>query len=281
MQATRIADMTVGARKIHVDGVDIPVAIHGPADGVPLLLINGLGARMQSWSAFRVGLGNRRVVMFDLPDDLGRGPVPVRMSGLASRVARLLDTLDVDRADVLGYSWGGALAQQLALDAPDRVRGLVLAATNYGVGSFPVAPGPLIRLASGRSTSGETLGGFFGLLMGGTAGPESGPPGSASASFASYFQQLYAFTGWSSMLRLRSVRQPTLVLAGDQDPLVPVCTTRVLCKAIPNARVEFVPDAGHSFLLFDRAADAGRVVEGFLAQLDAATPAVSTALANS
>jgi pimeloyl-ACP methyl ester carboxylesterase len=91
-------------------------------------------------------------------------------------------------------------------------------------------------------------------------------------------QQLYAITGWSSIFRLRSVRQPTLVLAGDQDPLIPVCTTRVLGRAIPGARVTLMRGAGHSILLFDRAGEAGRVVEEFLARLDGQSrPALSVA----
>lgn len=253
---------TPAERTIRMDGVDISVMTTGPDGGVPLVLISGLGTSMHSWAALRAGLSDRRrVVMFDLPDNLRRGAAPVRMRGQARRVSRLLESMGIDRADVLGYSWGGALAQQLVLDDPERVRGVVLAATNYGLGSLPVAPGPLLRLLTGRARSGESLAGYLSMLWPGATGP-------GGASVAVYAQQLYAFSWWSSVFRLRSVRHPTLVVAGDQDPLIPVCTTRTLGRAIPGARITVLRDAGHSFLLFDRAEEASRVVEAFLQTLD-------------
>ena len=249
-----------------VDGGTVRLVTTGPAWGTPLLMINGLGARLENWATFCDGLAERRVIMFDLPDDSapsGRR-MPSRMRGLAIWVTHLLDELGEESTDVLGYSWGGALAQQLTLDAPHRVRRLVLAATNYGIGSWPVAVGPTLRLLARRRGVGDELRQLIGAILG-TGLPSGSGDGTviSGAPMGSYLRQLYAFTGWSSLAQLWSIRRPTLVIAGDQDPLIPICTTRVLAGLIPDARLEVMRGAGHLFLL-DRPAQSSAVIDDFL-----------------
>ena len=134
------------ARLIDVDGVQINVA-ERKGEGTPLLLATGIGAHIEMWAPL-VQRIDRPLVAFDAPGT-GRSPAKrLRMSGMARLVTQLLDRLGYDRVDALGYSWGGALAQELAHRAPERVRRLVLCATAPGLGSFPPKPVAGLLLAT-------------------------------------------------------------------------------------------------------------------------------------
>ena len=179
------------------------------------------------------------------------------MRGVARTVGRMLDALGYDRVDVLGVSLGGATAQQLAHQAPRRVRRLVLAATAPGLGGLPGSPSVLLALATPRRyyqpdyyrrVAGRTYGGRArrdpdALLHGSLARFVERP------STWGYLGQLYAVGGWTSLPWLRTLRQPTLVLAGDDDPIVPLANGRILARCIPNARLYVVRGGGHLFLL--------------------------------
>ena len=140
---------------VEVDGVRLRVRIRG--GGQPLLLIMGLGGNIEMWDPFDRELEafGIQTISFDAP---GTGQSaglrqPLRMRGLARMIEHLLDRLGYERVDVLGVSFGGMLAQQLAHQAPGRVRRLVLAATGAGspgLGGVPGKPGALIGLATPR-----------------------------------------------------------------------------------------------------------------------------------
>ena len=100
--------------------------------------------------AIRRARADREVVAFHPPGAGGsqRPPRPLRMGGLAAVVVSLLDELELGEVDVLGYSFGGGLAQELARRAPDRVRRLILCATAPGLGGIPPWPYPALLLAS-------------------------------------------------------------------------------------------------------------------------------------
>ena len=109
----------------------------------------GEGAACTAWppvySTVQAGPATVRVAV------AGEGPplrVGLRLRGYAQLVTRVLDALGLDRVDVLGCSWGGAPAQQLAHQAPDRVRALVLAATTPGVGGQPPSPWVVAPMSS-------------------------------------------------------------------------------------------------------------------------------------
>ena len=123
------------ARSVALTGATLRIAEAG--SGQPLLLVNGIGAGFQTWWPFARRLSqSRRLIMFDAPGIGGSRQYgqPLRMPGLAQLLAELCDALGQTQVDVLGYSWGGALAQQFAHDAPQRVRRLVLASTSPGLG---------------------------------------------------------------------------------------------------------------------------------------------------
>src|SRR3954462_5213357 len=132
---------------VRAAGLRLRVGRHG--SGPPLLLITGIGAHLDMWSPFARFAGDRELIAFDPPGaGLSQRPRrPLRMGGLADVVAQLLDVMRLDRGDGLGYSFGGALAQELARRAPDRVRRLVLCAARPGLGGSPPRPLPPPLLA--------------------------------------------------------------------------------------------------------------------------------------
>jgi poly(3-hydroxyalkanoate) depolymerase len=244
---------------VEVDGV--PLRVRSMGEGPPLLLIMGVGGNIEMWHPFDRQLNGRgvRTISFDAPGTGASGELdrPRRMPWLARMVEHLLDHLGYQRVDVLGISWGGALAQQVAHQAPQRVRRLVLAATAAGMpglGSVPGSPTALIRLLNPRryrdpdylaSVAGRLHGGgAFRLPAGHFAAGLGRPPSSRG-----YRHQLWAAQGWTGLPWLRSLEQPTLVVAGDDDPLVPVANGRILAWLIPQARLVVVRGGGHLFLL--------------------------------
>ncbi len=253
-------------QRLDIDGVQLRVAVLG--SGPPLLLINGIGANIEMWAALATQLPGRCLVAFDCP---GTGDSPalphrVRMPALARLVVGLLDKLGIGRTDVLGYSWGGALAQELAHQAPHRVRSLVLAATIPGVGGQPPAPWVVAAMATPiRYSSSTYLRLVAPLVYGASIGadePHLDARRHRPPSARGYSHQLYAITGWSSRPWLRTLRLPVLVLTGEGDRLAPRRNATILARSIPGARLKMLP-GGHLFLL-QQAEVAGRTITAFL-----------------
>lgn len=257
---------------IDVGGVRLHVAIQ-PGSPPPLLLINGLGANLEMLDPFvhalsEVSAGRIGSVRFDLPG-VGSSPArlcPQRVSGLARLLNRLLTQLGYREVDVLGISWGGGLAQQFAYQYPQRCRRLILVSTSTGAISIPGKPSALLKLVSPlRYFQPSRLKELGPILYGGEYrdNPEVArlhaslmrPP-----SFVGYYAQLYAMMGWTSLFWLHRISQPTLVLAGKDDPLVPLSNGEILAKYIPNATLRVV-DGGHLFLLAQARAMAAVVQE--------------------
>ena len=269
-------------RFVDVDGIRLRTSVRG--GGPPLLLVTGLGASLERAQPFERALTTLGVqaISFDAPG-VGQSTAyrrPRRMRGVASTVEQLLDALGYDQVDLLGVSLGGVIAQQLAHQAPQRVRRLVLAATGPGLGGLPGSPRVLLTLATPRRyaqpdyyrrVAGRIYGGAArrdpdGLLHGSVARFVERP------SMWGYLGQLFAISGWTSLPWLGSLRQPTLVLAGDDDPIVPLANGRILARCIPHARLHVVRGGGHLFLL-ERPARIAAVVAGFLEAEEAATHA--------
>jgi poly(3-hydroxyoctanoate) depolymerase len=243
--------------------------------GQPLLLINGLGANLEMWQPLvRELAGEREVIGFDLPGAgrSARPQWPLRMPQLADVVTELLDHLGYERLDVLGYSLGGIVAQELAHRAPDRARRLVLCATTPGLPSVP--PDPVVSalmLTPARYWNRRLAEVIVPIIAGGRTARDGRalqtgvndrllqPP-----SALGYLYQLYAMAGWSSHPWIRSVRHHALVLHGDRDPVVPLANGRYLAEALPNGRLHVVPGAGHLFL-FDEPDSVAAELKAFLA----------------
>jgi poly(3-hydroxyoctanoate) depolymerase len=256
-----------GTAYVRAGGLRVRIARSG--SGRPLLLITGIGANLDMWAPFARLVDDRELIAFDPPGaGLSERPrAPLRMKQLAGIVRELMDVLAVERADVLGYSFGGALAQELARRAPDRVRRLVLCATAAGVGGVPPRPLAALMLATPARYYHPRL---LALSMRYIAGGRSARDPSALAAHAGarlarppdvlgYAYQLYAAAGWSSLPWLHRVSQPTLIVAGDRDPSVPALNARILASRLPDARIHIIEGGGHLFLLDEPESAVGRI----------------------
>jgi len=273
MRAT--TDTQAGEQYVDVEGIRIRVAVRG--EGSPLLLVMGLGGNLEMWEPFRRALGpGIQTIAFDAP---GVGSStnwswPRRMGGLARAVDRMVDALGYDAVDALGVSLGGALAQELVKQRPERVRRLVLAATAPGVPGLGGVPGNLramLMLATPRRYHDEnyfrriapTLYGGAARRNGGLIEQQAHARLGNPPSWRGYAAQLYAIQGWTMIPWLRLVRQPTLVLAGDDDPIVPLVNGKILARLLPNARLHVIRGGGHLFLL-EQAEESAAAVRAFL-----------------
>jgi poly(3-hydroxyalkanoate) depolymerase len=236
-------------------------------DGEPLLLLSGLGCNSDMWAPFVRQFAGRRIIRFDAPGT-GRSSTPifpVSVAALAELAATVLDLYDVASADVVGFSYGGAVAQQLAFAHPDRIRRLVLAATTCGLGSVPGSLQAVVALTNALQFYSPT---YFDrvapALYGGVTGRDATAPTSdmikrQTPSVYGYAMQLLGATGWTSLPFLGRIRHETLVISGDDDPLVPVANAHMLAHRIPRATLQIVERAGHLFLLDDAANLAPRI----------------------
>jgi len=252
-------------------GLRLRVGRHGA--GPPLLLITGIGAHIDMWAPFARLAGERELIAFDAPGvGMSQRPrLPLRMGGLAGVARELLDALRLDRVDVLGYSFGGALAQELARRAPDRVRRLVLCATGPGLGGSPPRPLAALMLATPARYYHPRL---LALTVPHIAGGRTAREPRALAEQAAtrlqrppdplgYAYQLYAITGWSSLPWLHRLEHPSLIVAGEEDPSVPLRNARLLATRLPDARLHVVKGGGHLFLL-DEPQNVVGPIRGFL-----------------
>ena len=271
---------TTEVRNVTVGGQMLRVAIRsgpneaGGAPRLPLLLINGIGASLELLEPFVSQLDPAvEVIRFD-PPGIGGSPLPsrpYRFTGLCRLIAAMLTELGHDRVDVLGISWGGGVAQHFAAFQRARCRRLVLVATATGTPMVPARPAVLVHLATPlRYLDPGYLGRIAGDLYGGLARIDSAEivaamqnGGRRPGPSRGYLYQLAAAAGWTSLPFLPLLRQPTLILAGDDDPIIPLANARVMHRLIRNSRLH-VYHGGHLALATD-AAELAPVVDGFLA----------------
>ncbi|CAA9330500.1 MAG: Poly(3-hydroxyalkanoate) depolymerase [uncultured Nocardioidaceae bacterium] len=261
---------------LSVRGVEIRVSVR-PARGrlaatPPLLLCNGIGASFEVLQPLVDRLDpDRGVIRFDVPG-VGGSPLPPRpylLATLAPRVADLAAQLGHGRFDVLGLSWGGGLAQQLSVQRRSNVRRLVLVATGTGTLMVPAHPRVLSKMVTPRRHRDPAYAReVAGLIYGGTmrTDPECGAELLHAATRAGprrgYYYQLAAATGWCSLPFLRMISQPTLLLAGDDDPIVPLVNAKVMARLIRGAQLHVYP-GGHLGVLTEAKALAP-VIDHFL-----------------
>ena len=255
---------------LDVGGVRLHVMSTLDRGGIPLLIFNGIGANASLLEPFMRAMPNATIT-FDIPGN-GGSPVrllPRRFAGWADLATQLLDHFGIARAHVMGFSWGGALAQEFALRHSTRIDRLVLAATTTGQVSIPANPLVLSLMATPMRYISKT---FFrnvaGVLYGGDfrnnpARVEQQARFMTAPSTLAYLGQLYSITGWTSAFRLYRLQAPTLILAGEDDPLIPAINARFMATAIPNAQLQMY-DCGHMFLI-TRLDAVVRRVEDFLA----------------
>jgi poly(3-hydroxyalkanoate) depolymerase len=272
---------TTRIRSIAVDGRQLRVAVRPGRRGlrltaparVPLLLINGIGASLEVLQPFVDQLDPAvEVIRFDPPGVGGSAPPagPYRFTGLSRLIARMLTELGYDQVDVLGISWGGGVAQQFAASQRSRCRRLVLVATASGMPMIPGKPTVLLRMVTPRRYLDRGyLERVAADLYGGSTrtDPERVSAvmnnGNRVPSSSGYLYQLLAGVGWTSLPFLPRLRQPTLIVAGDDDPIIPLANARLLHRLIPKSQLH-VYHGGHIALVTE-AAELAPVVDAFLA----------------
>jgi poly(3-hydroxyalkanoate) depolymerase len=266
---------------VSIAGQQMRVSVrHGTSQPVPLLLINGIGASLEALQPFVDAIDpSRTVIRFD-PPGVGGSPVPrrpYRFAGLCKLIAGLLAHLGHESADVLGISWGGGVAQNFAAFQPARCRRLVLVSTATGTLMLPARPGVLARMATPRRyTDVGYLGRAAPSLYGGSA--RTDPKGASAlmrgnnhaAQSRGYLYQLTAAAGWTSVPFLPFLRQPTLIMSGDDDPIIPLANAKMMHRLIPDSRLH-VFSGGHLELI-TRAGELAPVVERFLNADDTGGP---------
>ena len=240
--------------------------------GVPLVLCNGIGVSLEVLDPLVEQL-DTTVIRFDVPGT-GGSPTSVLPYGfpyLAWVLGRVLSKLGFGVVDMLGLSWGGALAQQFAFQNPRRCRRLVLAATGTGAVMVPAHPRVLLKMLTPRRfTEPNYAASIAGELYGGSVRAHGDEVAKLfvrqlrSGSKMGYLYQLLAGAVWTSLFALPAVRQQTLIVAGTDDPIIPVANAHIMNALLPHSRLH-LHSGGHVDLVLN-ASELAPVIDQFLTE---------------
>jgi pimeloyl-ACP methyl ester carboxylesterase len=268
MTATGAASATrITHKQLHINGRRIHAQIRG--EGEPLLLFSGIWGEVGLWDGLLPYLPGFRTIAFD-PPGIGRSQMPklpLTMPALVRHGTAVLDELGIDSAHVLGASFGGAVAQHLAIWHPHRVRRLVLVSTSFGAFAKPGKLSAFWHFAHPLNYNPPRLERVAGSMFGGRLRKEPElvrtmhirrPTNALAAMY-----RLAPLFGWTSLPWLRMIRHPTLVVAGDDDPITPLVNHRIIAALVPRASLHIVRGGGHLVLL-DSAPEVAPVITSFL-----------------
>ena len=251
--------MTATIEMMDAGGRQLRVAhwrLDKPSDHPPILFFNGIGANIEAVAPLAERLTERAFVMFDMPGT-GESPdptIPYNPFTMSWTATQILDQLGVDMVDVMGVSWGGAMAQHFTLQHPGRTRRLILVATTAGMLMVPGNPAALSKMANPRRyIDPEFMNEHFMTLYGGM----TKRPGSKAEHIGrlkppsprGYLYQLFAMLGWTSLPALPFMSKDVLIMMGDDDQIVPLINGKILNTMIPNSKLEVFEGGGHLFLL--------------------------------
>jgi pimeloyl-ACP methyl ester carboxylesterase len=261
-------------KKVHVDDIDIAYKSFGKGD--PILLINGYSFAMDGWDPLLLGklASNHTVIVFD-NRGIGNTTSGARKAfsiGLfANDTAGLLEALKIRKADVLGWSMGGAVAQELAVNHPDRVRKLIVYASFCGPLKSVLPSQEVINaLSNGTGTAEDRIGRFLPLLF-----PEEWrkenpnylediPKTTETIPNQTLSQQVEAIGNWAGICnKLKNITQPTLVIVGTEDVVVPAANSLTLVQEIPGAWLVQMKGGGHA-LMYQYPEQFSKIVKIFL-----------------
>lgn len=255
----------VGTQKISVNGISFAYRSLGNPTGTPLVLINRFRGTMDEWDpAFldHVAAG-RHVIIFDNAGVArSGGEAPARMADWAANAAKFIEALGYRQVDVLGFSFGGLVAQELTLQRPEIVRRLIIVGSGAGYVEGANLGAKAIEIATKPVNTDED---FLYLFFKET--PTSQAAGREHLARlrlrADAFSERVSEKAWKAMLsagsdvgtpdtsllrRVGSIRQPVLIANGNEDVMIPTYQSYALAQAIPNARLIIYPDSGHAFL---------------------------------
>lgn len=258
-----------------------------PSDHLPILFFNGIGANIEAVAPLAAAMPERGFIMFDMPGT-GESPdplIPYNPFTMSWTAAQLLDKFGLDEVDVMGVSWGGAMAQHFALQHPGRTRRLTLIATTPGMLMVPGNPAAFTKMADPRRyVDPEFMAKHFKTLYGGLTKTEGEDHKSSHISRLKppsprgYMYQLMCMLGWTSLPALPFMTKETLIMMGDEDQIVPLINGKILNAMIPNSRLLTFAGGGHLFLL-THADESVAAIREFLGAPDTAKEAGRAAAA--
>ena len=261
-----------GPLKKTIAGERGPVAYERWGGGPPLLLIAGLGSRAHLWGELPRLLSERFTVL--APDNRGvgrsRGGDPFTLEGSADDAALVVADAGFSTASVIGVSMGGLVACQLAVRYTETVHRLVVASCGARLTPSHTRVLRFFELAFTRLAPDEAAQALMAFAFASTFADRY--PGFVDQAARLWtldsedrqgaLQQLACLkAGWDLRPQLAGIACPTLVLAGELDPLAPAASTRELAAAIPEARYREVPGAAHSVLAEGGSALLNEVIE--------------------
>jgi poly(3-hydroxyoctanoate) depolymerase len=245
----------------------------GNDNGVPLIIFNGVGQSIEVLEPLIEALGGVEVIAYDVPGTgLSDTPrLPLRYSRHAELAAALLDHLGYDKVAAMGISWGGPLAQQFARQHPELVQKLILTVSPPGNLMIPGKPGVYWRMVHvKRFTDRNYMRSIASHIYGGTIRTDDSPLDAhierlQPPSRRGYLYQALTMWGWTSVAWLWRLKQPTLIIQGEDDPMVPNLNAHIMAWLIPDSQLEFV-DCGH-MLILTRVPEVAAMVNNFMTDL--------------
>lgn len=240
-----------------INNIDCYYEIHGSRQ--PLVLIAGLASDSQSWQLVAQGLAEHfQIIIFD-NRGIGRTRYPednFDIATLARDTVALLDALKINRANILGHSMGGYIAQQIAVEYPQRVDKLILVNT-WAKTSVKNKDhfASLLQILEGNKGYEAFIRDFFQLIFT-REYLQCKKVVEAAVTYAvrypypvtteGFRRQLAALSDFDSQDRLGSITAPTLILTGAQDILVSAEETKILVDKISHAQTVSLAKAGHA-----------------------------------
>jgi 3-oxoadipate enol-lactonase len=242
-------------------------------EGAPILLIMGLGWPSASWYRTRPILNEHyRTIAFDNRGvgQSGVPPGPYSMAQMAGDAAAVLKAASVNTAHVLGVSMGGMIAQEFALQYPQKVRSLMLGCTAAGGPNAVQASPEIIEVLMSRGYDAVAFAAAINPFIYDERTPQARRDEDLAArrnwfpTPEGYFAQLQAIIGWEAYSRISQIQAPTLILHGEKDRLVPPENAKLIAERISGAKLVMIPRASHIFNT-DQPEVAHRAILEFLA----------------
>jgi pimeloyl-ACP methyl ester carboxylesterase len=264
------------------NGVDYAYRVTGAADAPPLLALQHFRGNLDNWDPALIDAlaSSRRVITFDNRGvGASSGTTPSTAAQMALDAIDFIDALEVGEGDLLGFSLGSFVAQEIALVRPSIVRRVVLAspAPQGASGMHGWAPDVIGAIGKPETSPAEYLSVFFarseasiaagqqvaGRIFGARTANRDAP-----TSWQTRLAQYDAVCAWGQpnhalLQRVSAIDKPVFVANGDSDPMILPRYSYLLAGLIPGARLKIYPDAAHGFL-FQHHAEFAADVDAFL-----------------
>ena len=259
---TKNYHQTAGTQFVTAGGTKIAYRVLGDKAGIPLVMLSPLGNAMDDWDpAITNGLAQKyKVIIFDIPGaGTSGGTTPDNVPDMAKGAVSFIKALGYNKVNLLGFSMGSFISQQIALTEPALVNKIILTGTGPK-GSQGLSDLPKFLAAAASLTPEQVfLASFFNTSdFSQNAGKsayeriqERQVNRDAPLNGEAFTNEVKAVLGWAqpnpdALTELKSVTQPVLIVQGQEDALVPVVNAISMSKSLPNAKLIVYPDAGHA-----------------------------------